>query len=284
MKLDGLHEKEIFTDVFPYRIATNSKGHYNYPSHWHTAVELVYAAEGNCIVNVDSIEYELTEKDILIIAPGDIHSFHTKVNTGLRYFIQFDYAKLFGYYDTHGIKNFQFHTEMISCSIQKKPHADMEKNILEILREYENKAFAYDIALNARLLDIIVILQRNFSSSGINIKCSVKTNELSKLDKAFKFISENYQNNITLKDVSASAGFSEYHFSRVFKKITEKNFHRFLSEYRIKKLEILLQNSNNNITITEAAHASGFNSIVTFNRIFKTIKGCTPTEYMKIRI
>jgi AraC-like DNA-binding protein len=51
------------------------------------------------------------------------------------------------------------------------------------------------------------------------------------------FIEQNYQNEITLKQLADAAGFSEYHFSRVFKEITEKNIHQYLSEFRIKKLK-----------------------------------------------
>jgi len=100
-------------------------------------------------------------------------------------------------------------------------------------------------------------------------------------EKAFEYIEENYKNQITLGDISTSVGFSKAHFSRTFKKITEKNFHNYLNEYRIKKVEELLL--DNSITITQLAHTSGFNSIVTFNRIFKQIKGCSPTQYLNKR-
>ena len=105
---------------------------------------------------------------------------------------------------------------------------------------------------------------------------------LEKINNAFVFIEKNYREEITLKDVSKAAGFSEYHFSRVFKEIMEKNFHCYLNEFRVKKAEKLLM--KNDITITQVAYDSGFNSVVTFNRIFKVIKGCTPSIYKKILI
>ena len=43
MILEGLHEKEIFTEDFPFRIALNTEINYHYPSHWHKAVELIYS-------------------------------------------------------------------------------------------------------------------------------------------------------------------------------------------------------------------------------------------------
>jgi AraC-like DNA-binding protein len=37
------------------------------------------------------------------------------------------------------------------------------------------------------------------------------------------------------------------------------------------------------MTVTHAAYAAGFNSVVTFNRVFKEFKGCTPSLYKKRR-
>ena len=53
----------------------------------------------------------------------------------------------------------------------------------------------------------------------------------------------------------------------------------YLNSVRVKKAEEYLLDMD--ISITEAAYMSGFNSIQTFNRVFKKIKGCTPTEYRK---
>ena len=37
-----------------------------------------------------------------------------------------------------------------------------------------------------------------------------------------------------------------------------------------------------NLSITEVAMHSGFNSLSTFNRIFKSAKNCTPWEYKRL--
>ena len=283
MILEGLHEKEIYKEDFPFRIALNSEINYNYPSHWHKAVELIYSVKDNSSVKVNNIEYTLSKRDIVIVAPGDIHSFHVKGNIGIMFFIQFDFTKLFGFNGTVASKAYQFNTEIVSQEEQKILHEKLENQILQIIDEYNSRSFAYDLFFNARLLDITVILSRNVSNMNIkNGNFLNKTYALSKLDKAFEYIEENYTNQITLNDIASSVGFSKSHFSRAFKKATEKNFHNYLNEYRIRKVEELL--FDNSVTITELAYASGFNSIVTFNRTFKHIKGCSPRSYLNKRI
>jgi AraC-like DNA-binding protein len=59
-----------------------------------------------------------------------------------------------------------------------------------------------------------------------------------------------------------------------------KNFFTFINEYRIK--DVILRfgdHKNNNFTILAIAFDSGFNSKTTFNSIFKSQTGMTPSEY-----
>ena len=53
-----------------------------------------------------------------------------------------------------------------------------------------------------------------------------------------------------------------------------------LSVSRIAHAEQLLIEPN--LSITEVAMRSGFNSLSTFNRIFKAAKNCTPSEYKNL--
>jgi AraC-like DNA-binding protein len=281
MILEGLQEKEIFTNNNPFRLAVNTEENYAYPSHWHNALELIYAAKDSCTVSINNIEYVLFERDIFIVAPGDIHSFHTNEGAGVVYFIQFDFTKLFGFSDTMDYKAYQYQSKRITIQENEAVHNKLEEQLVRIIEEYSNKKFASDLYINARFLDITVILSRSFVKNYNDIRNIGKAHELTKLDKAFEYIEENYSRQISLKDAADATGFSEYHFSRVFKKATEKNFNAYLNEYRIKKAEKLIFD---NITIAEVAYASGFNSIVTFNRIFRQVKGCSPSEYIKKRV
>lgn len=279
--LEGLREREIFSDNSPFRIAINTQGNFNYPSHWHNALELVYAEKNSCTVNLNNQEYKLSEKDILLVAPGDIHSFHAHSGEGAWYFVQFDFTKLFGFSEAVDYRAYQYKSELISSKDNKTVHEVLEEQLIKIIEEYKDRKFASDLLINARFLDITVILSRSLVKNHDRLRNISKTNELIKMDKVFEYLEQNYQRQISLKEVAGAAGFSEYHFSRVFKKATEKNFHSYLNEFRVKKAERLLFED---VTITQAAFASGFNSIVTFNRIFKQVKGCSPSEYIKKRV
>lgn len=77
--------------------------------------------------------------------------------------------------------------------------------------------------------------------------------------------------------MAALAGFSKFHFSRLFKQYTSLTFNEYLNHRRLKAAEELLAAPD--LSITEIALRSGYASLSTFNRLFKQIKHCTPTEY-----
>ena len=112
----------------------------------------------------------------------------------------------------------------------------------------------------------------------------VRTNKqkeyIEKFNKIFEFIDNNYTEDISLETVADIAGFSKFHFSRLFKQFTDTSFYDYLNLRRIKAAENLLLDPS--LPITEIALQSGFSSISTFNRVFKAFKKCTPSEFKEL--
>jgi AraC-like DNA-binding protein len=59
-------------------------------------------------------------------------------------------------------------------------------------------------------------------------------------------------------------------------------FVEFLTAERIKRAEAFF--SDPKIHIVDAAYDSGFSSISSFNRAFRRIKGCSPTQFRRTRV
>ena len=285
MIIEGLHEKNIFEESYPFGIKMNIEEEFDYPPHWHSAIEIVYVIENDYNIIVNNKTYCLCENDVLFIASGDIHEINTHNNKGKRIFIQFDISTLDGFGNVLLVNPFLSQTRHITKKNDAPLHALLANQITTIIAEYEKKDFAYPLSMNARVYDILVILSRHFIDK-VNIHTAAtpekKIHGLNKINNAFKYIEQTFKEEIGLKDVADAAGFSEFHFSRVFKEITEKSFVDYLKTFRIKKAEKLLLHSSD--TITNIALSCGFNSIVTFNRAFKEVKGCTPSQYRKMNL
>ena len=282
MIIKGLHEKNIYMENFPFRLVENTQDSFEYPPHWHNAVEILYVRKNSFPVKINNKDMLLKERDILFIAGGDIHSFPKNEYGGSRIFIQFDPANLQGI-GTGFLNPFLADTAAISPDSSPEFHKSLEEQIKMLMDEYLKQKRAYEFALNARIFDIMAILSRNCPDDKTPSK-ETKTRKnfygREKLNKAFEYIENNYRNEISLKEVAGFSGFSQCHFSRIFKETMEKNFHDYLKEYKIKKSEKLL--SDFRYSIAQTAYMSGFNSLATFNRAFREVKGCTPTAYRKL--
>lgn len=100
-------------------------------------------------------------------------------------------------------------------------------------------------------------------------------------DKVQAYIFKNFNRVITLNEIAEVAHMNPTAFSRFFKRENQKTFSRYLSEIRIGyACRLLLENKHN---ISSVCYDSGFNNISNFNRQFKIIMNCSPTEYLEKR-
>ena len=76
------------------------------------------------------------------------------------------------------------------------------------------------------------------------------------------------------------AGFSKYHFSRLFRQYTDTTFYKYLNQKRIAHAKQLLL--DNDLPVLEIAFQCGFSNLSSFLRMFKLLTGYTPSELRKM--
>lgn len=70
-----------------------------------------------------------------------------------------------------------------------------------------------------------------------------------------------------------------HHLTQVFSVRIKQTFYQYVNGFRIADACDLLESPTQSMTLEELAEQCGFNAKVSFNRQFKLIKGCTPSEY-----
>lgn len=98
------------------------------------------------------------------------------------------------------------------------------------------------------------------------------------LQKALKYLAENYCNNVTLGGLAENAFVSESHLSYLFKFHLKRSFKQILVELRIEKAKSVLTR-NPNYRITEVSLDAGFGDLSHFEKMFKRYTQVTPREY-----
>lgn len=83
---------------------------------------------------------------------------------------------------------------------------------------------------------------------------------------------------LTLSDMSNFTGLQSREISRAINIHTQKSFNEYINDYRVEHFCQLLANQPK-ASLTELSSQAGFSSKATFNKAFKQVKGCTPSEY-----
>lgn len=280
--MEAWHQKNIPDSDFPFNLIETDVA--EFPPHWHEQVEIVYVISETLKMGLNNEILTLYPRDILLIGLGDVHSFIQQPKKSRRIIIQFKLPILESYSSV--LIDKQFVTPLLrgeSMSGDESgaaAHECLEKLILEIYNEHDQKKEGYKIAIKARLLELLVVLLRKVPLVKYSTKDKNRQlNRLERLEQVFKYVEENFDREITLAEISRIASFSPYHFTRFFKEATGMTFVQYLNNLKICKAVYFLDTTEN--PITEIAYKSGFNSIKTFNRVFRQLKGCSPSSYQK---
>jgi YesN/AraC family two-component response regulator len=83
---------------------------------------------------------------------------------------------------------------------------------------------------------------------------------------------------LNLQTICKHFGISQTYVSRLFRKYTNQSFVNYLTSVRIEKAKEYLSQSD--ILVRDAAAMSGFKDPLYFSRVFHTLTGLTPSEYM----
>lgn len=98
-----------------------------------------------------------------------------------------------------------------------------------------------------------------------------------KLKKLVNFINENYAEPLTREDLAAMVGLNANYLSSIFTTYTGKRMTAYINEIRIERAAELLKESDDKVI--NIAFAVGFESLATFNRLFKQQMERTPTQF-----
>lgn len=101
--------------------------------------------------------------------------------------------------------------------------------------------------------------------------------QLRAAETAAAYISEHFGEKLTVGDLAAMAGFSEYHFIRMFKRQTGFTPYEYLLNTRISNARYLLKNTG--LPVKEICFATGFSGESSFCTAFKRVEGMTPAQY-----
>lgn len=100
------------------------------------------------------------------------------------------------------------------------------------------------------------------------------------VDLAREYVEEHYYENIMLADVAQRVGISAGYLSTLFQRQLSKGFVDYLNEIRIEYACTYLR--QNYLKTYEIAYKVGFKDEKYFSKVFKKLKGQSPSEYRRL--
>lgn len=129
--------------------------------------------------------------------------------------------------------------------------------------------------LKARAL-YMMILQRYFQLIVYHKDTSIIDK---RIKKVLHYMSNHYNEPITVRQMAASIHLSDMYFGNLFKQETGMSFRKFLTMIRMNRAEDMLYSGE--YKISEIADACGFSDVFYFSKIFKESRGYAPSTALQ---
>lgn len=147
-------------------------------------------------------------------------------------------------------------------------------------RELQEEAPGGTLFVQSAALMLAIHLVRHYTSKG---KIASKSKESSQrltpkqLSSVIACIQDHTAQDLTLEILAKQAGFSLYHFIRLFRQTTGETPHHFVQRQHIERARHLIAETA--LPLAQIAQESGFANQSHFARVFKQFVGMTPHTY-----
>lgn len=244
-------------------------------AHWHKEIEFIYIRGGSARISINDYIFIARQGDLVICDSGNIHySDSYDVDNSLD-FVVFDPNIVSPLYEKTN-----FAHPLITAELLRELELDRKLiHLIDVLKkETRQKEPYYREIVTAALTEFWYQLLRKLPKEhSQSTQTSKRDTMLYDLQQLLSYIDTHYYENLSLDFAANKMGFSESHFSKIFKKLTGINYVNYINLIRVEHAASQLKNTPDKVT--DIAINCGFNNIRNFNRVFKSITGFTPTAF-----
>ena len=215
-KLNGTTETVNFTLASNIRLYHNNSAE-DFPLHWHVPGEIICPIQNTYNVTVaDEILY-LKPHDILFIGSGELHSI-TASKEGERYILNFSTAMFEPF---HELALFfpTLHTfKLLRYQDQPQFNDQLLALMTQMEKEYFGAAVFQDCELSSLMLHFFAIIGRKLHQNAPheNISSLRQKEQQERFSMLCNYINAHCTEDLSLDELANEAGFSKYHFARLF--------------------------------------------------------------------
>lgn len=273
------------TVAFPIACYGNDLEKEEVPWHWHEELEVIVIAEGSAVVAAGKETYTLQAGEGIFINAGVLHGMWSGDAAVCRFYSLVFHPRLIG-----GSIDSVFFQEYVGPvlenrgleSLTLRPSVAWQKAALETVetawRGCAHEPRGYEFKVRSALSEFLFLIWDHIP----NLQQSPGAKELrdgERIKRMLQYIHENYANEISTRQIAASALVSESECLRCFRSTIGTTPIQYVKQYRIQKAAHLLATTRDKVF--DIAERCGFQDFSYFTRTFREMKGCVPTEYRR---
>lgn len=279
---DSLYPVNLFCNVCP----SGAVGRSALYLHWHDHFELIFLASGRAVFHIDSQPYEVCPGDLLMVPSGSLHVGYAMTEDRVEY-----WSLVFNRLLLTGSAGDPVHERYLSPYLEGRLRlpvrldgndrdlAEVRAIVKRIKDEFERKAPAFEIVVRSELTSLFARLARMYLPAGERETAPVDNKRTERFKSLIVHIQSHYRDKLTVTDAARMVHLTPHHFCKVFKAATGMTFIEFVNRCRMDEAERLLRRGG--LTVTETAERVGCANLNYFTRLFKQVKGMTPSEAAK---
>ena len=267
----------------PFGVSANRTRSIAFMAHWHHDIEIILSLGGEIPIGVGGRTHRMREGDIAIAGSGEIHFYEGEPN-GCEILIVIIPPGLVG----RGCwpMGLRFATPFFTASgdavpgaVTRVPATDLavlRRLLLDLEQEVPRRDAAHADVLRGcihHFLGMAVRLLPTEASTEAGEKR--RQEQVMRIQEALEWLESNFRTEVSLEDLARRMNVSYHYLSRLFGETVGTPFKQHLNRLRVNEADRLLAGST--LSITEIALQSGFNSLRTFNRAYRSIRGKTPS-------
>lgn len=282
------HRTHNFTDR--QKMSRNTFEIYHYRSenvkevalHHHDFYEIYFFISGNVSYNIESRSYRLSPGDVLLINPQELHQpiFSPEKQHYERYVLWISSGFLQKFSMSEQDLSRCFNTKVPGHTNLIRPDGVSRELLMylfqQLIREQDSQEYASELCCLSLLGQLLVLVNRAALRTGQVPEAG--DNADSVVYRILGYISDHYNEDLSLDFLANEFFISKYHLSREFNRVVGTSVHRYIVQ---KRLIMARQMMAAGISTSEVSQRCGFGDYSNFYRAFTGEYQISPRKYLE---
>lgn len=241
--------------------------------HWHERIEFILVTSGSFHFRLKNYETILSENQLAIVPPGQLHYGMAKENGVSFKTLMFDISTFY----TKLPATERFLKPIVEQKVTFKPWTD-HSEIIALIKSIMKDTLLEDplssLSKIGKIYELISLLYQHCMTEE-----EMKPLSTTHFQDVLDYINEHFTEDISSAELSKRFGYSEGYFCRQFKTVTGLTPMIYIRILRLEKAREMLKNRQ--FSFSEIAMHCGFSNANYFTRCFKSHFDLTPSEYVQ---